>query len=297
MDDPKNYSYLWVLYGRQGLEMHQSHAQLYCMEFQDKPFIEEFGFIYKVSPRNYHLKLCRLCVLQILILMLSFLLMQDFQQCVLKLSFKLQDYFDEDGDIGEEDDPESSSRYYVRPLKIWSPPSSDSTQTGNLTFIAWESSRMGVYYVGIFDLNQWYSNRMLESLRFIETTGLCPYWVPIPVETTDTYHAIPICDVQIIPNTLTRWNNPHCTLDIHLYPASLSFEATTLSQSATSTFQHFGVQEKLLRKLVGDGTRLMMAPSGIKSMFRSYGLRPILPQTYDKSMPQDVRKQLNWLQF
>lgn len=57
----------------------------------------------------------------------------------------------------------------------------------------------------------------------MDVTKLCPFWVAIPVETTDQYRAIPVCDVQIIPTTLERWRNPHCTLDIHMYPASLSF--------------------------------------------------------------------------
>lgn len=30
-------------------------------------------------------------------------------------------------------------------------------------------------------------------------------------------------DVRLIPKTLERWENPHTKLDMHLYPASLSF--------------------------------------------------------------------------
>lgn len=131
------------------------------------------------------------------------------KQCVKKLSFKLEDFFDD----------EEESKYFVRPVKIW------GHSSGHLTFFSWESRRPGIYYIGIFDLNQWYSNRMLDFLRFVPSTGLCPYWVAIPVEMqgNDPLEMIPMYDVQIIPKTLERWENPHSQLDIHSYPASLSF--------------------------------------------------------------------------
>lgn len=49
VDDPKNYCYLWVMYGKAGLEMGHSNVELYCIEFQDKPALGNLGYIYKVS--------------------------------------------------------------------------------------------------------------------------------------------------------------------------------------------------------------------------------------------------------
>lgn len=61
-----------------------------------------------------------------------------------------------------------------------------------------------------------------------------------------------------------------------------------ISQTAVSTFQHFGVQEKIIRKLMDDGTNLMIQPSDIKNMFKTYGVRPVLPPKYI-SVPREVR--------
>lgn len=49
VDDPKNYCYLWVLFGRRGRELHTSHVALHCLNFEEKPFVQGFGYTYEVS--------------------------------------------------------------------------------------------------------------------------------------------------------------------------------------------------------------------------------------------------------
>jgi len=49
-------------------------------------------------------------------------------------------------------------------------------------FCAWEVGRGGIYYVGAFDLNQWYSNHTKDYIMYNPITGLCPYWIALPVD-------------------------------------------------------------------------------------------------------------------
>lgn len=74
------------------------------------------------------------------------------------------------------DNDDSSIRMSARPIRIWTQPD------GELMFCAWEVGRGGVFYVGVFDLNQWYSNHTREGINYDVVSGLCPYWVAFPVE-------------------------------------------------------------------------------------------------------------------
>lgn len=66
----------------------------------------------------------------------------------------------------------------ARPIRIWTQPDSD------LMYCAWEVGRGGVFYLGAFDLNQWYSNHTKEQIFYDHMNGLCPYWVALPVDIT-----------------------------------------------------------------------------------------------------------------
>lgn len=93
-----------------------------------------------------------------------------------RLSFKLEDFYEEANlDPDESLEHGGENRYQVRPVRIWT--------EAELTFFTWECQRQGTYYIGIFDLNQWYSNHTLEFIRYNPVSGLCPYWVSIPLET------------------------------------------------------------------------------------------------------------------
>lgn len=49
VDDPKNFCYLWVLYGTQTYQMGRAKLDLHQLFFLEKSHIENFGFIYSVS--------------------------------------------------------------------------------------------------------------------------------------------------------------------------------------------------------------------------------------------------------
>lgn len=89
------------------------------------------------------------------------------------MSFPLiDDFCPEDSDSEDIDLLKRSSR----PVRIWSQPETE------LMYCVWEVGRAGTYYVGAFDLNQWYSNRTLGIIFTNDRNGLCPYWTAIPVE-------------------------------------------------------------------------------------------------------------------
>ncbi len=101
-----------------------------------------------------------------------------------QLSFYLQDCYapvdvDEEGEEGEEDPEDStSSRYSVRPLRMW-------TQSECLLYITWEASRgsrgVAMPYLGVFDLNQWYSSQTPNTLS-LSARSLSPFWAAIPFD-------------------------------------------------------------------------------------------------------------------
>jgi hypothetical protein len=49
VDDPKNFVYLWVLYGRFGMEYGEAKAQLHSFAFRKTAQIQRFGTIYQVT--------------------------------------------------------------------------------------------------------------------------------------------------------------------------------------------------------------------------------------------------------
>jgi len=64
----------------------------------------------------------------------------------------------------------------VRPIRMWTDPEN------NLAFFVWDCHREETYYLGIFDLNQWYSHQTVGYIRYDTDTELSPYWVAIPLE-------------------------------------------------------------------------------------------------------------------
>jgi hypothetical protein len=88
---------------------------------------------------------------------------------------------------------------------------------------------------------------------------------------------------------------PHTTVPIHAYPASLSFQGISLTLCGVVTFQHFGVQEKLLRTIMDeDGPKLMMtSPCKLRSMYSTYGFQPVFPSHNDA--PGDKVAARHWI--
>ena len=110
-------------------------------------------------------------------------------------------------DVSEStEEDEEMRRYFVHPLRLWI--------KNELLFVSWNVTRSELFYVGIFDLNQWYSS---HTAARIPSGGLCPFWVAIPVEPpskTDTFHA-PIAPYKLgpfSPHNLDRFLPITCTI-------------------------------------------------------------------------------------
>ncbi|ODM96006.1 Protein ELYS, partial [Orchesella cincta] len=248
VDDPKNYCYVWVVFGNNSNECGNASVELHSLIYERKSYIENFGYTY-----------------------------DGFRHCARRMSVPLQDDF-----LSTDSEVEDSSiRCNARPLRIWTQPDTE------LMFCAWEVGRGGIYYVGAFDLNQWYSNHTKEYIIYNPITGLCPYWIALPVDIPEVSSLV--LDVRIIPKSLMRWENPHSKLDVHLYPASVSFRAVCLTNNGVSAFEHFGVQEKLIRFMLKDGPSLMIQPASLKTSFMKYGLEPVFPHVYGEHLSEKDR--------
>ena len=115
----------------------------------------------------------------------------------------------------------SSFRRLVRPIGIW-------TQDETLLFVAWESYRDGVAYLGAFDLNQWYSAQTPDTVAILHPEELCPFWAAFPFGSPGI--SSELYDVKLIGSSFQRWYSPHMEDDVHLYPSSITFRKQYLNQ-------------------------------------------------------------------
>lgn len=52
VDDPKNYCYIWVMYGNKSAECANAFMELHSLYYERKNSVENFGFVYDVSVSN-----------------------------------------------------------------------------------------------------------------------------------------------------------------------------------------------------------------------------------------------------
>lgn len=72
---------------------------------------------------------------------------------------------------------------------------------------------------------------------------------------------------------------------------SISFVgAVCLTNSGVAGFEHFGIQEKLIRIFLKEGATLMIAPETIKNAFERYGLEPVFQQAYEDHIPREEQE-------
>ena len=96
---------------------------------------------------------------------------QNLHKCGINLSIALEDVFLPPDVLDSSEEEDQMRRYSVHPLRLWI--------RNELLFVSWNVTRSEIFYVGIFDLNQWYSS---HTAARIPSGGLCPFWVTIPVE-------------------------------------------------------------------------------------------------------------------
>ncbi|CAL8116199.1 unnamed protein product [Orchesella dallaii] len=248
VDNVQNHCYLWVAYGNPYNECESANIKLHRLRYERKTCIEKFGVAYS-----------------------------GFKGCVMELNIELEDdMLSKDTENGND-----TVRSSARPLRIW------TESNGALMFCSWEVGRGGTYYVGVFDLKQWYLNPTKDKIVYNNVTGLCPFWIVLAVNVPNTSSIV--MDVRLIPKSLMRWENLHAKLYVHFYPASISFRAVCLANQGVSAFQHFGVQEKLIRCTIKEGFSLLIEPANLKKYFMQYGLQPVYPLTYREDLSEKDR--------
>lgn len=52
VDDPRNYCYIWVMYGNKSAECTSAHLELHCLVYEWKNYAENFGYIYDVCDHE-----------------------------------------------------------------------------------------------------------------------------------------------------------------------------------------------------------------------------------------------------
>jgi len=66
-------------------------------------------------------------------------------------------------------------------------------------------------------------------------------------------------------------------------------EAVCLSSTGIYTFEHFGIQEKLIRLIQKDGYSMMAEPARLRELCQSVGLSKYYSPAYEEEFTEAVR--------
>ena len=66
-------------------------------------------------------------------------------------------------------------------------------------------------------------------------------------------------------------------------------EGICLTMRGYYTFEHFGIQEKIIRLILKEGHSLLAEPGVTREFCYSYGLQPFIPNAYEaETLPEKV---------
>ncbi|OTF82514.1 ELYS-like protein, partial [Euroglyphus maynei] len=210
-NDPKNYSYLWVvrgfpyrvpnIYGTHS-PVGLSSAFIYLLCYQNRKTIENYGILYDTSR---------------LIDMFTI-------QQILPVSKTIED---EETLINPID--------YNYLIIAW------EASTGKNQ----ESS----FYFCLFDLNQWYKSQMTKSFC-IDQNDLCPFISLYSLNTLSKMFRHNIIQAIYLPSiSISKFSSNMFYSEIHSYPVSISFNMTIASTSQLCNVSFNGIQKRLLSTL------------------------------------------------
>ncbi|XP_054164403.1 protein ELYS-like [Oppia nitens] len=244
-NDPKNYSYVWVIRGQEIEELNEiqntiSNAIMYSISFEKKDWIPDYGILYS-----------------------------GFQGCSCRFEYILSS-----NPHSSEINVLSNSRLidcYTIPLGNQLTNKSSDDESANidlsLLFISWEAlsdlsnETYSSTYFAIFDLNQWYRSQMPTDIKIADDKQFCPFLGVFSLENiANTMSPDAIVSVQLNRETISKYRSQAFQDDIHYYPSSLSFEVTVLSESQICGASYLGLPKFCLAQLVKDGPKILIDP-------------------------------------
>lgn len=259
-NDPKNYSYLWVVRGfnnrTPNLEetKHQSCsiAFMYMLVHKNKEYIHHYGTLYT----NFSLCFCKFEIP---------LASNPYDKNSHQYSSsKLLDMF---------------TIQQISSLKLTDEDSSPIDF--NILLIGWQSQtnttkKINNYFM-LFDLNQWYKAETPKG--FYVEEGICPF---ISIYSLDPISKLFASDsiqaIYLQNSSLVKYSSNQFYLDIHSYPASLSFNVLIASKTKLCSAHYSGFQKQLLSQFTKIGPNLLLEPEDFVGKCLQYGLVP--PDNY-----------------
>ena len=265
-NDPKNHCYLWMARGssvRGWSEDGVASIHLNVLSFQQKDWVQDFGFLYK-----------------------------DFisSSCLFDYDCTGFPY------LADTDNCSSSMIIDCGTLELGSPwylKAADEEIPNDLSlyFIAWEatneSSDTPLTYFAIFDINQFYQAQMPRSFSVAKESSLCPYLGIFSL--TEIVSRLPdetILHFQIHADSIQKYRSNIYNHDLHYYPSSLSFDVSVLTERSVQRVSYYGMQKLTISRILSAGSRAVIEP---KEWLRQTYLSGLLP--VDHARDADISMQ------
>ncbi|KAH9529580.1 Protein ELYS [Dermatophagoides farinae] len=249
-NDPKNYSYLWVVRGFPyrvpnvfvtHSPVGMSSVFIYLLCYQNRKYIENYGILYDT-----------------------------FKLCCCKFEMLLTSNFSEKNTLNKNHQANSSrliDMFTIHQILPVSKTIEEETLTNpidyNYLVIAWETStgknKESNFYFCLFDLNQWYKSQMPKSFC-IDQNGHCPFISLYSMNTLSKIFQNNIIQAIYLPSiSISKFSSNMFYSDIHSYPVSISFNLTVASTSQLCNISYQGIQKRLISFLNSSNLKDLMS--------------------------------------
>lgn len=251
-NDPKNFSYLWVVRGLKAgkfsFDNSSTTAFIYMLSYENCEYIPTYGILYNT-----------------------------FKSCSCKFQMALSDNLSDENAYSV-----CSSKLvdmFVIPQISGRANEDENVIDTNLALVAWQTQKndKAQFFFLIFDLNQWYVSQFPPTL--VESSSkLCPF---ISVYSLGSHfkdlHTESVKSIYLHNNSLNKFRHSSFYLDIHSYPCSLSFDVSLVINNSICKLKFSGFQKQVLSKIIEAGPSLLTHPEKTINESLEYGL--ILPDT------------------
>jgi len=253
-NDPKNFCYLWIVKGQLVQDfgnLNEEDSQYYicssvsveALEFENKDWIDNYGYLYSgfvnSSPRFNYLFTCN-----------------TFDQ--IPVNSIIVNY----GVINQ------GSILSYRKSK-----EDTSLLDTSLFYTVWQAFddqiQTSVYYLMIFDLNQWYQAQMPDCVRSSNSLKYSPFMSFYRLNDIVT-NSGDLQDVIIDSNSFSRYQQTNN--DIFYFPCSLSFKASFLSETKHVDVAYLGIQKRVLKMLHESIENIWLVPDEFLNQAHDTGL-------------------------
>ncbi|XP_078375377.1 protein ELYS-like isoform X3 [Oculina patagonica] len=170
----------------------------------------------------------------------------------------------------------------------------DHVRDLTLAMCVWEAPAHDVNsrptcHLGIFDINCWYHSQMPPSIRdamFGSKDPTCPFFAFFSLaDILDAASPDGIVDVFVDAKSISNFvSSAGSTLEQHLWPASLKFDACCLLETGLVHSKFLGVQRQILANMSKQGISCL---SDAHEYFNMCYVAGLLPRNFDLSKPQD----------